>query len=339
MAHTHDHSDPNHSHTHDHDHGAGKGHGHAHGHGGHGHSHGPGGHSHAPKDFGVAFLVGILLNSLFIGGEILYGLKANSLSLLADAGHNASDVLGLFVAWGATILAKRQPSGRYTYGLRSASIVAALANAVFLLVAVGGVAWEAIQRFENPEPSAGVTVMIVAGVGILVNGFTAFLFMSGSKGDLNVRGAFLHLAADAAVSAGVVVSGAIMLATGWLWLDPVVSLVIAAIIMLGTWGLLKDSMNLSLHAVPTGVDTQKVREFLQGKEGVDTVHDLHIWGLSTTETAMSAHIVMPGGHPGDAFLRHLAHELEEDFAINHATVQIELGDTGVPCALEPDTHV
>lgn len=334
MPHTHDHSDPNHKHEHGHDHGSHKGHDH-----GHGHSHGPGGHSHAPKDFGFAFLVGIVLNSLFIGGEVLYGLKANSLSLLADAGHNASDVLGLFVAWGATLLAKRLPSQKYTYGLRSASIVAALANAVFLLVAVGGVVWEAIQRFENPEPSAGVTVMIVAGIGILVNGFTAFLFMSGSKGDLNVRGAFLHLASDAAVSAGVVISGAVMLYTGWLWLDPVVSIIIAIIIMLGTWGLLKDSMNLSLHAVPTGVEPAKVKEFLQKQEGIQSVHDLHIWGLSTTETALTAHIVMPDGHPGDAFLQYLAQELQEDFGINHPTIQIEIGDTGVPCALEPDNLI
>ena len=344
--HKHEHGqacDHDHDQDHGHDHTRGQAHSHGHDHDhsdhGHGHHHGLGGHSHAPKDFGQAFLWGMVLNVGFVLAEVVFGLRANSLSLLADAGHNLSDVLGLMLAWGASILSKRTPSARHTYGLRSASILAALGNAIFLLVAIGGVGWEAVQRLEHPEPAAGLTVMVVAGVGILVNGFTALLFMGGAKQDLNIRGAYLHMASDAAVSAGVVVAGGIIMATGWVWLDPVVSLVIAAVILIGTWGLLRDSVNLSLQGVPPGVELDKVRAFLLADDGVTEVHDLHVWGMSTTETAMTAHLVMPAGHPGDAFLQKLAHELDEAFSIHHVTVQIEMGDTGVPCGLKPDTTV
>jgi cobalt-zinc-cadmium efflux system protein len=281
----------------------------------------------------------MVLNTGFIIAEVAFGLRANSLALLADAGHNLSDVLGLFVAWGATLLARRQPSSRHTYGLRGASIVAALANAGFLLVAIGGVGWEAIQRLFEPEASTGITVMVVAGFGIAVNGVTALLFMSGTRDDINIRGAFLHMASDAAVSAGVVIAGGVILFTGWAWLDPVVSLAIAAVILIGTWGLLRDALHLSLQGVPAGVDIAAVRGFLKGRAGVTEVHDLHIWGMSTTETALTAHLVMPSGHPGDAFLQTVAETLEHDYKIHHATLQIELGDTARTCGLQPDTTV
>lgn len=310
---------------------------HSHNHQGHDHSHSHGhGHNHALASYGRAFAVGIVLNTIFIIIEVLYGLKANSLSLLADAGHNASDVLGLVVAWVAVWLTKRKPNSRYTYGLQSSSILAALANAMFLLVAIGGIVWEALQRLSHPEPIMGNTVMIVAAVGILINGFTALLFMKGSKGDLNIRGAFLHMATDAVVSFGVVISGLIILQTGWLWLDPVVSITIALVIVIGTWSLLRNSLNLALHAVPAHIDHAKVKEFLASMKGVKEVHDLHIWAMSTTQVALSAHLLMPNGHPGDAFIKEIAHELEHDFSIGHATIQIELG--GVECSLAPE-HV
>lgn len=301
------------------------------------HNHEHQGHSHTPSNFGRAFAIGIALNTIFIIVEVIYGLKANSLSLLADAGHNASDVLGLAVAWGAVWLTKRKPNGRYTYGLQSSSILAALSNAIFLLLAIGGIVWEAIQRLEHPEPVLGTTVMLVAGVGILINGFTALLFMKGGKGDLNIRGAFLHMATDAAVSLGVVISGLVIIQTGWVWLDPAVSITIALIIIVGTWGLLRDSVNLALHAVPANIDHAKVKEFLSRVQGVKEVHDLHIWAMSTTQVALSAHLLMPEGHPGDVFIKDIAHKLEHDFSIGHVTIQIELGD--VECALAPDNVV
>lgn len=310
---------------------------HDHDHSSHGHSHSyKHSHNHAPTSYGRAFGVGITLNVLFIIIEVIYGLKANSLALLADAGHNASDVLGLVVAWVALLLTKRKPNARYTYGLQSSSILAALANAVFLLVAIGGIIWEAIQRLGQPEPVMGNTVMMVAAIGILVNGFTALLFMKGSKEDLNIRGAFLHMATDAAVSLGVVISGLIILNTGWLWLDPIVSITIAIIIVFGTWGLLRDSINLALHAVPAHIDHAKVKAFLANTKGVKEVHDLHIWAMSTTDVALSAHLLMTDGHPGDHALKDLTHELKEHFGIGHATIQIELGQA--ECALAPD-HV
>jgi cobalt-zinc-cadmium efflux system protein len=315
------------SHDHDHDDAAG-------------HNHPSGGdhaHAHAPANFGMAFGVGIALNLGFVALEATYGILSNSVALIADAGHNFSDVLGLVVAWVASILTRTKPSRRYTYGLRSSSILAALANAVFLLVAVGAVAYEGIQRLFEPAPVAGLTVIVVAAVGIAINGVTALLFMKGSKGDLNIRGAFLHMAADAAVSMGVVVAGFVILGTGWLWLDPAVSLLIVVVIMIGTWGLLRDAMTMSLHAVPPGIDPQAVRTFLSNQVGVVEVHDLHIWAMSTTETALTCHLVIPSGYPGDGFLVELAHELQGKFAIQHATMQVETVRDGA-CVLAPD-HV
>lgn len=288
-------------------------------------------HSHAPADFGRAFAIGTLLNLGFVAIEGAAGFIFDSVALLADAGHNLSDVLGLLIAWGAAELAKRPASARYTYGLRNSSILAALANALLLLVAVGAIALEAVQRLGNPPPVPGGTVMLVAAAGILVNLATAVLFMRGQH-DLNVRGAYLHMMADAAVSAGVVIGGAIMLATEAAWIDPVISLVIVVVILWSTWGLGRDSLRLALNAVPPGIDPDQVRAALAALPGVTRVHDLHIWPMSTTEAALTAHLVMPGGHPGDDFLTDLQHRLAHDFRIDHTTVQIELGD-GAECRL------
>ncbi|MES2753498.1 MAG: cation diffusion facilitator family transporter [Pseudomonadota bacterium] len=301
----------------------------------HDHDHAEHGHSHAPASFGTAFAIGTALNLGFVAVEGVYGYLAGSMALVADAGHNLSDVLGLLIAWGAATLARRRPTTRFTYGLRSSSILAALLNAVLLLVAIALIAIEAVRRFAEPAPVAGVTVMIVAAVGILVNGATAWLFASGRKGDLNIRGAFLHMAADAAVSAGVVVAGFVILRTGWTWLDPAVSLVIVAVIAIGTWGLLRDSVNMSLQATPPGMNADEVSVFLLDQPGVAAVHDLHIWPMSTTETALTAHLVIPEGYPGDIYTVRIADELKRRFGIDHATVQIET-DPGTECALEPD---
>jgi cobalt-zinc-cadmium efflux system protein len=301
----------------------------------HGHSHA--GHHHAPADFGRAFAIGIGLNVAFVIAEAAYGVLSNSTALLADAGHNLSDVLGLVVAWIAAHLAKRPPTPRLTYGLRNSSTLAALANAVLLLVAAGAILLESIQRLFNPEPVASLTVIVVATIGILINGFTAWLFASGRRGDLNIRGAYLHMAADALVSAGVVVAGLIMMQTGWLWLDPVTSIIIVVVIVWSTWGLLRESMALSLAAVPASIDPAAVRGYLSGLPGVTSIHDLHIWPMGTTEIALTAHLVMPTGHPGDGFLITACAELEHRFKIGHATLQIEVSDT-VRCALEAD-HV
>jgi cobalt-zinc-cadmium efflux system protein len=289
-----------------------------------GHAHDGSGHAHGPASFGRAFAIGIGLNVAFVAIEFAYGVVANSMALVADAGHNLSDVLGLVVAWIASVLSKRPPSGRYTYGLGGSSILAALFNAVLLLVAVGAIALEAIQRLLHPEPVAEVTVMVVAAIGIVINGLTAWLFASGRKGDLNIRGAFLHMVADAAVSAGVVVAAFVILLTGWLWLDPLTSLVIVGVIVWGTWSLLRDSLAMSVSAVPGHIDPQAVRRYLESCAGVSAVHDLHIWPMSTTETALTAHLVVPGGHPGDEFLAIAATELGHRFGIGHATLQIEI---------------
>ena len=300
------------------------------------HEHGPG-HVHAPVDFGRAFAIGIALNVALVIAEFVYGLLGNSLALIADAGHNLSDVVGLVIAWIASALAKRPPSARYTYGLGGSSILAAFINAVILLVAVGAIAWEAVLRLSQPEPVASVTVMVVAGIGILVNGVTAWLFASGRKGDLNIRGAFLHMVADAAVSAGVVLAALVILLTDWLWLDPATSLLIAGVIVWGTWSLLCDSLAMSVSAVPSSIDPAAVRRYLASCRGVSDVHDLHIWPMSTTETALTVHLVLPGGHPGDEFLLGTAAELERQFGIGHATLQIEISHEAA-CPLAPD-HV
>ncbi len=284
------------------------------------------GHSHAPKDFGRAFAIGVALNLGFVVIEAVFGILANSTALLADAGHNLSDVIGLLIAWGAATLAKRPPTERFTYGLRGTSILAALGNAILLIFACGAIAWEAVWRFANPEPVASVTIMIVAGAGILVNGFTAYLFMSGRKGDLNIRGAYLHMVADAGVSLGVVIAGAAIMLTGWLWLDPATSLVIVAVILWSTWGLLRDSINLALAGVPAHIDLAKVRAYLQSLPGVARAHHVHVWGMSTNEVALTAHLVMPAGHPGSDFLKAAAHDLHERFGIAHPTLQIETDD-------------
>ena len=297
---------------HSHDHGKSGG-------GGHGHA----GHSHAPTDFGMAFAIGIVLNTVFVVVEATYGWLSGSMALIADAGHNLSDVLSLLLAWGASVLAKRAPTERFTYGFKNSTILAALANAMLLLVAIGMILLETIERFSDPQPIEAGTVMLVAGIGIVINTATALLFLRGRKHDINIRGAFLHMAADALVSVGVVIAGALILYTGALWIDPVTSLVIVAVIAWGTWGLLKDSVKMSLLAVPDGVSEADVRAYLTGLDGVDAVHDLHIWPMSTTETALTAHLVMRHGHPGDAFLREIAEELEHHHAIGHATVQIE----------------
>jgi cobalt-zinc-cadmium efflux system protein len=292
-----------------------------------GHSHAPGqAHSHAPKDFGRAFAIGVVLNLAFVAIEAIFGVLANSTALLADAGHNLSDVIGLLVAWGAAILARRPPTERFTYGLRGTSILAALGNAILLIFACGAIAWEAAWRLAHPEEVASLTVMIVAGIGILVNGFTAFLFMSGRRSDLNVRGAYLHMIADAAVSLGVVVAGAAIMLTGWLWLDPAVSLVIVAVILWGTWGLLRDSITLALAAVPAHIELAKVKACLEALPGVARAHHVHVWAMSTNEVALTAHLVMPGGHPGNDFFRRAAHELHARFGIAHPTLQIEVGE-------------
>lgn len=288
--------------------------------------------------FDRAFAIGVALNVGFVLIEWVFGVLANSLALIADASHNLGDVLGLLLAWGAAALARLRPSPRFTYGLRSSTILAALANAALLLIITGGIAWEAVLRFRNPSAIDAPVVIWVAAVGVAVNTATALLFMSGRKHDMNLRGAYLHMAADAAVSLGVVVSGLLTLATGWTWLDPVVSVAIVTVVLVGTWGLLSGAARLALHAVPEGVDPADVRRLLEQQPGVQEVHDLHIWGMSTTETALTAHLVMPGGHPGDAFIAELAHRMDSDFGIAHATLQVETGSGTQPCALAPD-HV
>ena len=294
-------------------------------------------HDHGQASHGRAFAIGVGLNLTFVLIEATYGIRAHSVALVADAGHNLSDVLGLLLAWGAAVLARRRPTPRRTYGMRRSSVLAAMGNAVLLLVAVGAIAWEAIQRLAQPVPVAARTVIWVAAVGIVVNTATALLFMAGRKGDLNIKGAFLHMAADAGVSLGVVVAGMAIAATGWLWLDPAISLTIVAVILVGTWGLLRDSVNLALDAVPEDVDPAAVHAYLASVDGVTEVHDLHIWGMSTTDTALTAHLVKPDAGHDDALLARTCHELHERFGIEHATLQVERGNS-TPCALAPD-HV
>ena len=315
MAHDHDHHD--HSHQGDH---------------GHSHSHGHVGHSHAPDHFGFAFAAGVTLNTAFVIAELVFGYAANSLALISDAVHNFADVIALLLAWGAAWLAQKQPTHQHTYGYRRASILAALFNAGLLLIAVGGIAVEAINRIQEPAKVAGWTVVVVAALGILVNGSTALLFMRGRHGDLNIRGAYLHMAADAGVSFGVVVAALVIMATGWLWVDPAISLAIAAVVLASGWGLAKDSVNLALDGVPKGIELAKVKEFLVRLDGVTELHDLHIWAMSTNETALTAHLVRPAGF-NDAFLHGVCEELARRFNIHHATLQIEASSD--VCKLAP----
>ena len=287
---------------------------------GHSHSHDHGhGHSHAPADFGNAFLIGIVLNTAFVAIEAVYGWISGSMALIADAGHNLSDVLALLLAWGASVAARRPASERFTYGYKSSTI---LADDFTSEKVIGAILFETLNRIAEPAPVAGETMVVVAGIGIVINAGTAALFMRGQH-DINIRGAFLHMAADALVSLGVVIAGLAIIMTGERWIDPAVSLAIVAVIAWGTWGLLKDSVAMSMLGVPKGISENKVRAYLSGLPGVEAVHDLHIWPMSTTETALTAHLVMPGGHPGDPFLLELAHELEHHHRIGHPTIQIE----------------
>jgi cobalt-zinc-cadmium efflux system protein len=296
------------------------------------------GHSHAPASFNRAFAIGIALNMAFVAIEAWYGWKVNSLALLADAGHNLSDVAGLVLAWGGALAGKLRPDARHTYGWQRASILAAFINALLLLVAMGSLAWEAVGRLGTPEASEGWTIIAVAGVGIVINTATALLFMRGRKGDLNIRGAFMHMAADALVSLGVVIGGALYLWQGWAWIDPVMSLAIAVVIVLGTWGLFRQSLHMLFDGVPQGVDLGAVRTLLLGLPGVGGVHDLHVWAMGTSQTALTAHVVLidPAGDV-DAVLHGAEHELHEQFEIRHVTLQVESPAYAQLCALRTGT--
>jgi cobalt-zinc-cadmium efflux system protein len=305
---------------------------HQHDHHDHSHAHGHPGHSHAPDSFGFAFAVGVALNTAFVVAELVFGFAANSLALISDAVHNFSDVIALLLAWAAGWLAGKRPTDQHTYGYRRASILAALVNAGLLLVAVGGIAVEAIDRIRTPAEVAGWTVVLVAALGIVVNGGTALMFMRGRHRDLNIRGAYLHMAADAGVSFGVVVAAFVIMLTGWQWVDPAISLCIAAVVLVSGWGLARDSVNLALDGVPKGIELAGVRDYLGQLEGVIEVHDLHIWAMSTSETALTAHLVRPGGYD-DSFLHGVCAELSHRFNIHHATLQIEAGSD--VCMLAP----
>lgn len=300
---------------------------------GHSHDHG---HSHTPAQFNRAFAIGIALNIAFVAVEGYYGWKINSLSLLADAGHNLSDVAGLVLAWGGALAGKLQPDARHTYGFKRASILAAFLNALLLLVAMGSLGWEAVGRLQSPEPTQGWTIMGVAGVGIVINTATALMFMGGRKDDLNIRGAFLHMAADALVSLGVVIGGALYLWQGWGWIDPVMSLAIAVVIVVGTWDLFRQSLHLLFDGVPAGVDLSAVRGVLMTLPGVTDVHDLHVWAMGTSDYALTAHLVLSDQTvDASAVLRAGEHELHEHFEIRHVTLQLESPGYAQHCALRP----
>jgi len=288
-------------------------------------------HHHATPDYNRAFAAGVILNVGFVIIEAIFGVMSDSLALLTDAGHNLSDVMGLLLAWGAAALAKKRPSPRRTYGYSRATIIASVFSGLLLMGAVGAIGWEAVGRLVDPPQPAGKTIMIVAAIGVLINTATALFFLSGKDNDLNIRGAFLHMAADAAVSMGVVISGALILYFGYNWMDPVISLVIAAVIFLSTWGLLRDSLNLAVDAVPRNVDPEAVREYLSGLSGVHALHDLHIWPMSTTDTALTAHLVMDVFPDSDRFLNEVAKVLESRFSIKHPTIQMERFDSDVVC--------
>jgi len=288
-------------------------------------------HHHVPPDYNRAFALGVALNVGFVIVEAVFGVISDSLALLTDAGHNLSDVLGLLLAWGAAALAKRQPSARRTYGYSRATILASLFSALLLMGAVGAIGWEAVSRLMAPVQPAGRTIMIVAAIGVVINTATALLFLSGKDHDLNIRGAFLHMTADAAVSLGVVASGALILYLGYGWIDPLISLVIAAVILFSTWGLLRDSLNLAVDAVPRNVDPDAVRNYLSSLPGVQAIHDLHIWPMSTTDTALTAHMVMEAFPEDDRYLDGVAKHLQERFSINHPTIQLERQDSDYVC--------
>jgi cobalt-zinc-cadmium efflux system protein len=292
-------------------------------------------HGHAPADFNRAFAIGIALNIVFVAIEAFYGWRINSLALLADAAHNLSDVAGLVLAWGGALASKLRPNARHTYGWKRGTILAAFANALLLLMAMGALAWEAVGRILSPEPLAaaeGVTIMVVAGIGIVINTVTALLFMRGREHDLNIRGAFLHMAADALVSAGVVVAGALTLWMGWVWLDPLVSLLIAGVILVGTASLFRQSLHMLFDGVPDSVDPQAVQACLAALPGVTRVHDLHIWAMGTSQIALTAHLVMPQGQADDSFLKHATDQLHDRFDITHVTLQVMQQAFTAPCA-------
>lgn len=300
----------------------------------HNHSHSAGAHSHGPANFNQAFAIGVTLNVAYVLIEAGFGFSSRSLALLADAGHNLSDILSLLLAWAASHLSQIEPSARRTYGWRRSSIIAALINAVLLLVAIGGISWEAVHRFASPAPVQGGLVMVVAGFGVVINTATALLFMKGRARDINIRGAYLHMAADAGVSAAVVLGGFIITLTGLLWIDPLMSLIVVAVIAIGTWGLLRDSLNLSLDAVPAEIDVNAVESYLRELPGISRVHDLHIWAMSTTENALTAHLVKPDGKLNDPLLLQVQRELHDRFGIEHMTIQLECGDDDCRCAQE-----
>lgn len=298
--------------------------------------HAPHDHHHHAATYNRAFAIGIALNVVYVALEAGYGFAVSSLSLLADAGHNLSDVLGLLLAWGAHFLSQTPPTDRRTYGWRSSSILAALVNSCVLIAAVGAIAWEAIRRFSAPQAVSGSVVVWVAGAGVVVNTITALLFLKGRREDLNIQGAFLHMAADAGVSVAVVLGGWSIMATGQTWIDPSLSLVVAVVILWGTWGLLRDSMNLALHAVPKDIDPNRVRQFLLERPGVEAIHDLHIWAMSTTETALTAHLIRGEAGDNDRFLAETSAELHERFGIDHTTLQLERERQAELCRHAPE---
>jgi cobalt-zinc-cadmium efflux system protein len=295
-------------------------------------------HDHLrPDELNRAFIIGFALNIVFVGVEAAFGVMSGSLALLADAGHNLTDVLALLLAWGANYLTKRSPSQRRTYGWRRASILAAVLNAFMLLVIIGGIGWEAIGRLKSPPPVAGSMILWVASVGIVINTLTAFLFAAGRKTDLNLRGVFLHMAADAGVSAGVLLAGLVILLTGWAWLDPAVSLAVGGVIMISTWGLFREAFNLAMDAVPAHINAEAVRKYLCSLPGVMAVHDVHIWGLSTSETALTAHLVKPDTADDDMLIREASDHLQQHFGIGHVTLQWERRADSYQCdILETD---
>ena len=289
-------------------------------------------HNHQISNYNRAFAIGVMLNVIFVAIEAGYGVAAGSLALIADAGHNLTDVLSLLLAWGAALLATKPATEKRTYGFRKVTIMASLASAILLLVALGGITWEAIGRFFDPKPVEGMTVIAVAAIGVVINTITALLFVSGQKHDLNIRGAFLHMAADAGVSFGVVVAGIIIMVTGWLLIDPLISLLIVAVILVGTWSLLRDSMNLAIDSVPKGIDIAGIKRYLTSLENVCQIHDLHVWPLSTTEVALSVHLIIVDDSLNNDFLPELQQQLHDRFSIEHSTIQIERQDDG-PCML------
>jgi cobalt-zinc-cadmium efflux system protein len=280
-------------------------------------------HEHQTINYNRSFAIGVILNSAFVAIEVSYGIISDSLVLIADAGHNLSDVAGLLVAWGAAALARKAPTEKRTYGFRKATVLASLVSAILLLIALGGITWEAIGRFINPQPVEGMTVIVVAGIGVVINTLTALLFIKGQKNDLNIRGAFLHMAADAGVSLAVVIAGTVIFIKGWLWIDPVMSLFIVTVIFLGTWGLLRDSLNYTLDAVPRGIDIAGIKGFFTDIDRVDHIHDLHIWPMSTTEVALTVHLVVTTDLLDNNFLREVRQDLHDRFGIEHATIQVE----------------